>query len=225
MELSLLEIWETMGIAARSVAIALVVMGVGTVGIFFERLWVYAVAEAQSRIFAKKLAPFVEEGDWNELQYLCSAKANGAIPLARVTGDALECFTGAKSPYGSQAASELARRSYDRSFEAMSGEVRRGFGFLASVGSTAPFIGLFGTVLGIITAFQGIAASGGGGIEAVSAGIAEALIVTAVGLLVAIIAVLGFNYLNTRAERIEQYVQHVTSSLLDRLEAAHGHAN
>ena len=225
MELSLVEIWHTMGIAARAVAISLVIMGIGSIGIFLERIWVYAGAQSQSVRFCGKIKPYLETGDWVELRHLCNAKENRQIPLARVAGESLESFNGARSEFGNQAAAELARRSYDRSFEAMSGEVRRGFGFLASVGSTAPFIGLFGTVIGIITAFQGIAASGGGGIEAVSAGIAEALIVTAVGLLVAIVAVLGFNYLSSRAERLEQYVQHATTAMLDRLEAAHGHAD
>ena len=91
-------------------------------------------------------------------------------------------------------------------------------GIVASTGSTAPFIGLFGTVIGIITAFQGIAASGGGGLGAVSAGIAEALIVTAVGLFVAITSVLLFNYLTAAFERLDMRMQHAASELVDNLE-------
>jgi biopolymer transport protein ExbB/TolQ len=91
-----------------------------------------------------------------------------------------------------------------------------------STGSTAPFIGLFGTVIGIITAFQGIAASGGGGIAAVSAGIAEALIVTAVGLAVAIAAVLVFNHLTAKFDRFDMNMQHAASELVDYLEGAGG---
>jgi biopolymer transport protein ExbB/TolQ len=90
-------------------------------------------------------------------------------------------------------------------------------GILATTGSTAPFIGLFGTVIGIITAFQGIAAAGGGGLGAVSAGIAEALIVTAVGLFVAIAAVLAFNYLSARFDRFDMSMQHSAGELLDQL--------
>jgi biopolymer transport protein ExbB/TolQ len=94
--------------------------------------------------------------------------------------------------------------------------------FLASVGSTAPFIGLFGTVIGIIVAFQGIAAAGGGGIEAVSAGIGEALIVTAIGLAVAITSVLIFNYLSARFDKLDMAMQHAAGELLDHLEAHDG---
>ena len=95
-------------------------------------------------------------------------------------------------------------------------------GILASTGSTAPFIGLFGTVIGIITAFQGIASAGGGGIGAVSAGIAEALIVTAIGLVVAIAAVLVFNYLTARFDKFDMTMQHAASELVDYLEASGG---
>ena len=95
-------------------------------------------------------------------------------------------------------------------------------GRTVAVGSTAPFIGLFGTVIGIITAFQGIAAAGGGGIGAVSAGIAEALIVTAVGLFVAITAVLFFNYLSGRFDQLDMSMQHSAGELVDFLEGRHG---
>ena len=101
----------------------------------------------------------------------------------------------------------------------------RGTAFLATTAAASPFIGLFGTVIGIITAFQGIAASGGGGIEAVSAGIAEALIVTAVGLIVAIFAVLVFNWLSAKMDKVDMQMQHATGSMVDNLEAQHGNAN
>src|SRR5690606_25244821 len=117
---------------------------------------------------------------------------------------------------------EMAKRELNRKLELLAAEARRGMGVLASTGSTAPFIGLFGTVIGIITAFQGIAAAGGGGIGAVSAGIAEALIVTAVGLVVAIAAVLAFNALSARFERFDMMMQHAASELIDHLEGAHG---
>ena len=91
---------------------------------------------------------------------------------------------------GTLTAVELAQREAERQKEAVGLELRRGMGVLASVGSVAPFVGLLGTVVGIITAFQGIATTGSGGLGAVSAGIAEALIETALGLCVAIPAVL-----------------------------------
>ena len=109
----------------------------------------------------------------------------------------------------------MARRELGRRLEQLAAESRRGMGILASTGSTAPFIGLFGTVIGIITAFQGIAASGGGGIGAVSAGIAEALVETALGLFVAIPAVWFYNYLTGRLEYFNVEMDNSSSELLD----------
>ncbi|MBL8972796.1 MAG: MotA/TolQ/ExbB proton channel family protein, partial [Myxococcales bacterium] len=114
------------------------------------------------------------------------------------------------------------RRELVRKLEVFSAEARRGMGMLASIGSTAPFIGLFGTVIGIITAFQGIASAGGGGLGAVSAGIAEALIVTAVGLVVAIASVLVYNSLSGRFDRLDMRMQHAAGELVDYLEGANG---
>jgi biopolymer transport protein ExbB/TolQ len=117
---------------------------------------------------------------------------------------------------------EFARRDLERRLDELGAEARKGVTFLASVGSTAPFIGLFGTVIGIIVAFQGIAAAGGGGIEAVSAGIGEALIVTAMGLAVAITSVLIFNFLSARFDKLDMAMQHAAGELLDHLEAHDG---
>jgi len=80
-------------------------------------------------------------------------------------------------------------------------ELRRGLGILATVGATAPFVGLLGTTMGIVNAFTGMAASGSGGLSAISAGVAEALITTAFGLLVAIPAVWAYNYFQNRVDR------------------------
>ena len=93
------------------------------------------------------------------------------------------------------------RRELARRVDELVADLKRGLPLLASVGSVAPFVGLLGTVLGIITAFRGIAETGSGGLSAVSAGIAEALVVTALGLAVAIPAVLAFNYLATQIAR------------------------
>jgi biopolymer transport protein ExbB len=93
---------------------------------------------------------------------------------------------------------------------------------LATTGSVAPFVGLLGTVVGIIAAFQGIASSGSGGIGAISAGISEALIETALGLLIAIPAVLFFNYLSAKINGVELSLARSTGEFLDELESHHG---
>ena len=129
---------------------------------------------------------------------------------------------GRRPPYKNLSRVELARREAERQKEAVGEELRRGMGILASVGSVAPFIGLLGTVVGIISAFQGIAATGSGGLGSVSAGISEALVETALGLMVAIPAVLFFNSLNNKINAVEAEVARRTGELLDELENTHG---
>jgi biopolymer transport protein ExbB/biopolymer transport protein TolQ len=106
-------------------------------------------------------------------------------------------------------------RALDRAVSLTSAEMKKGTGGLATIGSSAPFIGLFGTVIGIVNAFTGIAASGSGGLAAVSAGIAEALITTAFGILVAVPAVMAFNYFTTRLERFQIEMSNSSAELLD----------
>jgi biopolymer transport protein TolQ len=106
-------------------------------------------------------------------------------------------------------------RALDRAVSLTAAEMKKGTGGLATIGSSAPFIGLFGTVIGIVNAFTGIAASGSGGLAAVSAGIAEALITTAFGIMVAVPAVMAFNYFTTRLERFQIEMSNSSAELLD----------
>ena len=217
MELSLLEIWHSMGFMARFVAIALVVMGFLSLFVVFERLLVLMRTSGESLTFAHKARLLLDAGEANPLRDL--ARGFPRNPLARLTVIGLDTYEAnleGKDPI------ELTRRELVRKLEVFSAEARRGMDMLASIGSTAPFIGLFGTVIGIITAFQGIASAGGGGLGAVSGGIAEALIVTAVGLVVAIASVLFYNYLSGRFDRLDMQMQHAAGELVDYLEGANG---
>jgi len=215
MEMSLVEIWQSMGFMARFVAVSLVVMGLSALAVSIERLLVLRRFGRESNLFAGKARALIDADEIDALVDL--AKAMPRNPLARLTVVGLTTFEQNRRNTGLNAA-EATRRELGRKLEEYSQEARRGMSLLASVGSTAPFIGLFGTVMGIITAFQGIASSGGGGIGAVSAGIAEALIVTAVGLAVAIAAVLIFNYLSGRFDSLDMSMQHSAGELLDYLE-------
>ncbi len=221
MELSLFEIWESMGFLSRLVAIGLVVMGVASLFVAIERLLVLRKAGEGSSAFAAKARSLLEDRDFETLLDLTKGKEFDRVPLPRLMRMGLESFFASKDDKVVGPA-EMARRELNRRLQQLDSEIRRGMGILASTGSTAPFIGLFGTVIGIITAFQGIASAGGGGIEAVSAGIAEALIVTAVGLVVAIAAVLVFNYLTARFDKFDMSMQHAAGELVDYLEGASG---
>ncbi|MCX4241249.1 MotA/TolQ/ExbB proton channel family protein [Paraliomyxa miuraensis] len=225
MELSLLEIWESMGFLSRLVAIGLVAMGVASLFVAIERVLVLGKAAAMSNEFAAKARPLLEDRDFEPLLDLAKGKDYERTPLPRLMAFGLESYFSQRKHVINDddeavTPAEMARRELTRRQQQLDSELRRGMGILASTGSTAPFIGLFGTVIGIITAFQGIAAAGGGGLEAVSAGIAEALIVTAVGLVVAIGAVLVFNYLTARFDKFEMHMQHASGELVDFLEGA-----
>jgi biopolymer transport protein ExbB len=95
--------------------------------------------------------------------------------------------------------------------------LKRGLGVLATVGSTAPFVGLLGTTMGIVNAFTGMAQTGSGGLSAIGAGIAEALITTAFGLLVAIPAVWAYNYFQIKIDNLTAEMTYVSKEFIDYL--------
>ena len=110
---------------------------------------------------------------------------------------------------------ESVARALERQAQREQQNLKRGLNLLATVGSTAPFVGLLGTVVGIINAFQQIAATGSGGLGTVSAGISEALVTTAFGLLVAIPAVMAYNYFNSRVEGFTIDMNDVASEVIN----------
>ena len=114
-----------------------------------------------------------------------------------------------------ESAVEAAKRAIQRATAVNLADLKRGLSGLATIGATAPFVGLFGTTFGIINAFSGMALTGSGGIAAISAGIAEALITTAFGLFVAVPAVWAFNYLNGKVESFTVEMDNSSSELLD----------
>lgn len=182
-----------MGLFARLIVIALALMSVTSLFIFFERLVVSLGAAGKSRGFAAKLATILTKDD---LDVAADTKFGKDIGyLGRVIAAGLSAYKGTRS-----ADKDLCFESVARALERQQAReliaLKRGYGWLATVGSTAPFVGLLGTVMGIVTAFEKMAASGSGGLGTVSAGIAEALITTAFGLLVAIPAVMTYNYLS-----------------------------
>jgi len=110
---------------------------------------------------------------------------------------------------------DTVRRAIQRATALTSNDLKKGIPALATIGATAPFVGLLGTVVGVITAFQGIAATGAGGLGAVSGGISEALVETALGLVVAIPAVWMYNYFTGRLEYFNVEMDNSSSELVD----------
>jgi biopolymer transport protein ExbB len=220
MTFDLVAIWAHMGLLARSIAFVLLVMAVASVGVVVERFISFAKASAASKAFAAAAAPLIER--WQLEKLVKTAQSYKASPLAglfeRMTSSYLR---GVEKP-GEMTPVELARNEAARRMEATGAELRRGMNVLASVGSVAPFVGLLGTVVGIIGAFQAIGVSGSAGLSSVMAGISEALIETAFGLMVAIPAVLFFNYLSARVAGIELALGRSMGELLDEMENNHG---
>jgi biopolymer transport protein ExbB/TolQ len=222
MDFTLVGLWHEMGIVARAVVLVLAVMSLYSLGITGERLLTFRRGRKLSRLYIEALAPMVEEaGRLREAVGL--DKRYPGSPVARVIGTGLaEYARGVDRPGAAPPAFEVAEvvnRAMERSKERQLAGLRRGMPVLATVASSAPFVGLFGTVGGIITAFQKLAdpTKGGGGIGTVSAGIAEALVTTAVGLGVAIIAVWFYNYFTARLDDITIDIDETASELVDTI--------
>jgi len=212
------EIWLHMGPPALAVAGVLLVMGIASLTVFVERLLAFRRSRAASAQFATAIGDHLSPSAVERV--ITEARNHSAGHFARLVESGLSTYRELLSnPDGSGLTpAESTRRHLERRVDVLIADLKRGLPILASVGSVAPFVGLLGTVLGIISAFQGIAATGSGGLSSVSAGIAEALIETALGLAVAIPAVLAFNYLSTSIARDELTLTNAAGELLDRIE-------
>jgi biopolymer transport protein ExbB len=210
-----------MGPLSKTIAGFLFMFAIASIGVVIERFLNFRKAANASKAFAHAARPALSAWELEKISEL--SKKYKASPLAKLfdhmTGRYLE---GVEDEGGGLSPVELARNEAQRRLEAVGQDLRRGMNVLASVGSVAPFVGLLGTVIGIITAFQGIATTGSGGLGAVSAGIAEALVETALGLMVAIPAVLFYNYLSARVASIELALGRSVGELLDEMENNHG---
>jgi biopolymer transport protein ExbB/TolQ len=199
-------------------------MSVWSLAVAVERIVTYSRSGNASRRYAAELATLLPAAKFKEAVELAHSKEYAKGYLPRVLGLALEEYRngleshekhGGKHEIGEFDIVAAVNRAIDRSTLRTITDMRRGLGSLATIGSTAPFVGLLGTVAGIITAFQAMAATGSGGLGSVSAGIAEALVTTAFGLLVAIPAVMFFNYFTNRVEEIQVDVNDSTTELVD----------
>lgn len=191
MQFTLVDLWAHMGLFARLVVAVMALMSVGSLVVMVERLFAYSRSNGESRAFAQKVGPVLESG--RLLEAANAVQGANVGHLGRVINAGLKAFKTA--PNEKETALDSVARALERQALREVQMLKRGLGLLATVGSTAPFVGLLGTVMGIVNAFQMMAQSGSGGLGTVSAGIAEALVTTAFGLLVAIPAVMAYNFL------------------------------
>ncbi len=215
MEFGPLALWQSMGLLAKAVALILVGLSIYSLTVAVERWLVYRAAKKQSLEFAKQVTQFLKQNRPQDA--IAAARKYKHSHLAKVVAAGLLEFQNESqlSPLTGEDVIEAARRAIERTTLITTADFKRGTGGLATIGATAPFIGLFGTVVGIINAFRGMAITGSGGLGAVSAGIAEALVTTALGLFVAIPAVWLYNYFMQKIERFGVEMNNSSSELVD----------
>jgi biopolymer transport protein ExbB/biopolymer transport protein TolQ len=206
--------WEQMGFLARAVVIALFVMSAWSIGVMIDRLMAYNAAKTQSRQFAPAVAGALREGKLDEAIKIADRYKKSH--LAKVVVAGLQEFKAHQlSSEISGETIEASTRALERAEAIVLAELKRGVSSLATIGSIAPFVGLFGTVVGIINAFKGIASEKAAGLGAVAGGISEALVATAIGLFVAIPAVMMFNYFTNKVDAFNIEMNNSSSELVD----------
>ncbi|MGA9885843.1 MAG: MotA/TolQ/ExbB proton channel family protein [Candidatus Acidiferrales bacterium] len=210
---NIIDMWHSMGWPARAVVIILFIMSAWSVGIMIDRWLMYSAARKQSRVFVQQVAGALKDNKLDEA--ISIAERNKKSHIAKVVATGLSEFQAASAQVNDEEVIEAAKRGLERSVAIVHAEMKRGLSGLATIGSTAPFVGLFGTVMGIINAFKGIANTKMTGLAAVAGGIAEALITTALGLLVAVPAVWTYNYFTNRVEAFDVEMDNSSMELIN----------
>jgi len=203
-----------MGVIAKLVVVLLALMSAWSISVMIERWLTYRQARKQSAVFTPAVAECLKEGKIDEA--IALGEQNNKSHLAKVLVSGLHEFQAhdVSSEIPGETV-EAARRALDRATAIGVEELKRGLGGLATIGSTAPFVGLFGTTIGIINAFQGMKTEETAGIAAVAGGIAEALVATAFGLFVAVPAVWAFNAFTQRVSTFTVEMDNSSSELID----------
>jgi biopolymer transport protein ExbB/biopolymer transport protein TolQ len=207
-------LWAQMGWMAKAVVIVMFLMSAYSIGVMIDRLLAFNGARKQSRLFAPAVAGALRDGKLDEAIKIADRYKKSH--LAKVVVAGLQEFR------AHQMSSEIpgedieaSKRALTRASAIVHSELKRGISALATIGSTAPFVGLFGTVVGIINAFKGISTEKSTGLGAVAGGISEALVTTAIGLFVAIPAVWMFNFFTGKLEAFDVEMDNSSSELVD----------
>ncbi|PYR89921.1 MAG: flagellar motor protein MotA [Acidobacteria bacterium] len=203
---------------AIGIGVVLIIMSMISFGVAIERIYTFSQARTQSKLYAPQVAKHLKEGRLKDAIAMSSSKKFRYSHLAKVVLAGLQEYQFQQEAGGNLSREDLVdtvRRAIQRASALTANDLKKGVAALATIGATAPFVGLLGTVVGIIVAFQGIAATGSGGLGAVSAGISEALVETALGLVVAIPAVWFYNYLTGRIEYFNVEMDNSSSELVD----------
>ena len=216
--MDLLDLVIQMSIPVKILMLLLAVMSMWSVGVFFERLFTFSQANRQSKTFAPRVAVHLKNGKLKDAIAVSQSKEYRYSHLSKVVLAGLQEYQFQQDTGVDLAKDDVVdsvRRAIQRASALTSADLKKGMGVLATIGSTAVFVGLLATTLGVINAFQGIATTGSGGLGAVSGGISEALVGTAVGLFVAIPAVWFYNFLTGQVEYFNVEMDNSSSELVD----------
>jgi biopolymer transport protein ExbB/TolQ len=210
------ELLGNVGLFGGAVMVCLALLSVFSVGVIVDKHRRFRSASRQSDMFKPVCKKFLHGGQIQEL--IEAARTHQNSHVAQVVSAGILEYDGVRQSGGDPVASlELVTSALRDSMSETLIQLKRGLGFMATIGSTAPFIGLFGTVVGIINAFRSIAATGSGGMSVVSGGIAEALVSTALGIFVAIPAVCAFNHFTGKIENFHVEMNRASSQLVNHL--------
>jgi biopolymer transport protein ExbB/biopolymer transport protein TolQ len=206
-----MQLWDHMSWLPRVIAIILFAESIWSLAVMIDRYLYFSAAKKQSREFAPKVAGALKDSKLDEAIKI--ADRSKKSHLAEVVTAGLQEFraSGGATPENI----ESSHRALERAEAIVHAKLKRGLAVLATIGATAPFVGLLGTVIGILNAFQQIATQKTSGIGAVAGGISEALVTTAFGLIVAIPAVMAFNYFTGKVESFDVEMDNSSSELLD----------
>lgn len=211
---SMYEIFKNLDAIAYTVVGILLLMSVYSIAIMVERYLTYSQAKKQSREFAPRVAQALKNDKIEEAINISDKHRRSH--LAMIVNSGLQEFRAhEESSEISGDEIEASKRALQRAIAIKTAEFRRGLSGLATIGSTAPFVGLFGTVYGILHAFQSMKNAESAGISAVAGGISEALITTALGLVVAVPAVWLFNYFTGKVDSFVVEMDNSASELID----------
>ena len=215
---SVVEMWQSMGLLSKGITLFMILMAIYMLAIIIERAIRFYNGSKQSFDYVVALRRELQRG--NVEAAIQAAKTYPWSPLAKVMEAGLSEYRAGLLALKTEGPDEVGEfdlvdavnRALERVKERETTNLRRGLGGLATVASSAPFVGLLGTVIGIINAFSKLA--GGGGMDVVGPGIAEALVNTAVGLFVAIPAAMFFNFFTGLVERFVVDMNDVSSEFV-----------
>lgn len=217
MNLSLLQLWNDAGMFARGIIVVLAAMSIISLTVAAQKWFRFRKSMKETRKFAPEFARFLQEEQLDQAVSL--AEKQKVSHVARVLGEALVEIKPLLRDRSTVTTADInsAERAVERQMLILMAELKRGMAILATIGATAPFVGLLGTTMGVVNSFQGMAETSSGGLGAISAGISEALITTAFGLFVAIPAVWFYNYFQTKIENLSVEMTYTSKELVDFL--------